>query len=164
MISKTKSLRRYYLKYLASLPVILVALLLLSTPAVSQTDNEKIIIKEHKDSDNASQKEVQYVEVDKQAEFKGGSIENFRTWVQEKLVYPAEAKSEGIFGRATVQFVVDEKGKVGQVTLLRGVHPLLDAEAVRVVSSSPDWTPAQKDKANVPQQFVMPIVFSLENK
>lgn len=162
MITKTKSLRRYYLKYLASLPVMLVALMLLSAPAISQTDNEKIIIKEHKDSDNASQKEVHSVEVDKQAEFQGGDLEKFREWIQAQLVYPAEAVSQGIFGRVTVQFEVDEKGKVGKVNVLRSVEPLLDAEAIRVVSSSPDWTPAQKDKKDVAQMFVIPVVFSLE--
>lgn len=162
MITKKRSLRRYYLKYLASLPLMLIALMVLSAPVISQTDNQKTVIKEKKVSSKSSAKEVKFVKVDKQAEFQGGDLENFRDWIQTQLVYPAEAVNKGIFGRVTIQFVVDEKGKVGKVKVLRSVEPLLDAEAIRVVSSSPDWTPAQKNKKDVKQIFVIPVVFSLE--
>lgn len=162
MITKKRSLRRYYLKYLASLPLMLIALMVLSAPVISQTDNQKTVIKEKKVSSKSSAKEVKFVKVDKQAEFQSGDLENFRDWIQTQLVYPAEAVNKGIFGRVTIQFVVDEKGKVGKVKVLRSVEPLLDAEAIRVVSSSPDWTPAQKNKKDVKQIFVIPVVFSLE--
>lgn len=103
-----------------------------------------------------------FVKVDKQAEFQGGDIETFREWVQKNLVYPPDAIKEGIFGKVTVQFAVDENGKLSAVKIIRGVHPSLDNETIRVLKSSPDWVPAQTEGKNVKQQFVMPVVFALQ--
>ena len=103
-----------------------------------------------------------FVKVDKQAAFQGGDIETFRDWVQQNLVYPPEAVKAGIFGKVVVQFAVDENGKVCLVKVMRGVSPSLDAETIRVLQSSPDWIPAQAEGKNVRQQFVIPVVFTLE--
>jgi TonB family protein len=105
------------------------------------------------------QGEPSFVYVEQQASFKGGDLENFREWVQKNLIYPEVAKENGIFGRITLQFAVNSQGKVVDVKVLRGVDPSLDNEAIRVVTSSPDWVPAKQSGKNVKQQFVMPVVF-----
>ena len=53
------------------------------------------------------------------------------------MKYPKEAVKNGIQGRVLVDFVIDEKGKVRDVKVLKGVDPLLDEEAVRIISASP---------------------------
>lgn len=103
-----------------------------------------------------------FVYVDDLAKFQNGSLEEFREWVQENLVYPEEAVKKGIFGRVTVQFSVNTFGSVDEVKILRGVTPVLDEETVRVLKSSPKWTPAKKDGRNVKQQFVIPVIFQLQ--
>ncbi|MFO7370383.1 MAG: M56 family metallopeptidase [Bacteroidales bacterium] len=108
--------------------------------------------------------EPTFVFVEEQASFQGGSLETFREWVQKNLVYPAVAKENGIFGRVTMQFAVNSQGKIYDVKVLRGVDPSLDKEAIRIITSSPDWVPAKQGGKNVKQQFVMPVVFSLEKK
>jgi TonB family protein len=110
------------------------------------------------------QGEPAFVFVEQQASFQGGYLETFREWVQKNLVYPAIAKEDGIFGRVTTQFAVNSQGKICDVKVLRGVDPSLDQEAVRVITSSPDWAPAKQGGRNVKQQFVMPVVFTFENK
>lgn len=60
-------------------------------------------------------------------------------WVYPYVKYPDYALENGIQGRVIVDFVIDEKGQVRDVKVARGVHPLLDDEAVRVVSASPKW-------------------------
>jgi protein TonB len=82
--------------------------------------------------------------------------------VQENLEYPEEAIKNGIFGRVTIQFAVNSKGEVCDIKILRGVAPSLDEEAVRTLESSPLWTPAEQEGKPVKQQFVMPVIFSLE--
>ena len=57
------------------------------------------------------------------------------------------------------QFVVGSDGKVGDVKILRGVHPDLDAEVVRVISSSPDWTPGYVKGEPVKVTYTFPVVF-----
>ena len=79
------------------------------------------------------------------------------------MEYPDVARENGISGRVFLQFTVEKDGTVTNVRVLRGVDPALDQEAIRVVQSSPKWTPAkQRDKA-VRVSFSFPIVFQLRN-
>ena len=100
--------------------------------------------------------------MDQQAQFQGGDIDNFREWVQKKVVYPPEAIKNGIFGKVMVQFAVDSKGKLDDIKVLRGVDPILDNAALQALQTSPDWVPAKKDGKDVKQQFVIPVYFTLK--
>lgn len=93
--------------------------------------------------------------------FQGGNLDNFRIWVVQNLVYPAEAQQMGITGRVYVQFIVSSRGNLTDVKILRGADPLLDAEALRVIKSSPIWTPGTQRGKPVAVQFTMPINFNL---
>ena len=93
--------------------------------------------------------------------FNGGDVNEFSKWVAQHLVYPENCKKEGISGRVTMSFTVSETGQVTDVKVLRGVHKDLDNEAVRVVSSSPDWTPGEKDGKKVPVTYTFPVIFKL---
>lgn len=64
-------------------------------------------------------------------------------------------------GRVMLSFTIGTDGKVSDVKVLRGVHEKLDAEALRIISMSPDWTPGQHEGKNVPVSFTIPIVFKI---
>ena len=85
-------------------------------------------------------------------------------WVYAYLKYPQEAVRNGIQGRVLVDFVIDEKGKVRDVKVLKGVDPLLDAEAVKVVGASPDWRPARIQGKKVRSEMSLYVEFKLERK
>ncbi|MBO4264208.1 MAG: TonB family protein [Bacteroidales bacterium] len=85
-------------------------------------------------------------------------------WVYVYLKYPQEAVREGIQGRVLVDFVIDEKGRVADVRVARGVHPLLDAEAVRVIAASPDWKPGRLRGAKVRTELTVEVEFRLERR
>ena len=85
-------------------------------------------------------------------------------WVYTYLRYPAKAVEEGIQGRVLVDFIIDENGEVTDVRVLRGVHPLLDEEAVRVVSASPKWKPGKVRGKKVKSEISMYIEFRLKRK
>ena len=163
MMTKEKSPSRSRLKYLAALPLVFILGLMmcctlnkkeeLAPPPPPPPPPEELM---------TSEEEPALIIVDEQALFQGGDINDFRDWVQKNLVYPPEAVKEGIFGRVTVQFSVNSKGKVVDVKVLRGVDPLLDNETIRVLESSPDWTPAKVGGKEVKQQFVIPTIFMLE--
>lgn len=73
--------------------------------------------------------------------FMGQDKNAFSKWVKEHQRYPRKAKKAGIQGRVTVRFTIDEKGRMTDVKVVRGVHPLLDKEAIRVIKSAPKkWT------------------------
>lgn len=93
--------------------------------------------------------------------FMGGDSNQFSKWVNSQLEYPKGMKRQGIQGRVTLQFTIDSDGSVVNVKVLRGVHPDLDAEAVRVVSSSPKWEPGKYRNQVVPVTMTFPVIFQL---
>ena len=90
--------------------------------------------------------------------FPGG---NPQRYITENLRYPAEAIEKGIEGKVYVQFVIDTAGKVTEPKVVRGIHPLLDAEAIRLVNEMPDWMPGKKDGKPVNVSFILPVNFVL---
>ena len=102
---------------------------------------------------------VPYSQVEKKPTFQGEDASNFAKWVAQHLTYPAEAKEDGITGRVMVSFDICEDGVVRNVKVMRGVHELLDAEAVRVISSSPKWEPGIQDGKPVKVKYQFPIIF-----
>lgn len=110
------------------------------------------------DTKNAS---PEYYLIDEFPTIKGQPVNYFATWVAERLEYPKEAKEHCIQGTVKVRFTINRKGKVENVYVEQGVHPLLDAEAVRVVRKSPKWKPAVKDGHTVPVSYTLPVIFNL---
>lgn len=102
--------------------------------------------------------------VDVKPTFNGGDVNGFSQWVNENLRYPKTAKDAKAQGRVVLQFTVYPDGKVQDVKVLRGVHPDLDAEALRVVSSSPDWTPDYVKGEPVKVTYTFPIIFQLRGE
>ena len=101
--------------------------------------------------------------VDENATFQSGDLNNFRLYVQNSINYPIEAAQAGIQGKIIVQFAVNSKGYVVDSKILRGVHPALDNEVLRILSTSPKWIPGKKGGKLVKQQFFIPVIFKLAN-
>lgn len=99
--------------------------------------------------------------VEQKPSFQGGDANTFSKWVNSKLVYPEIAKENGVQGRVTLQFTVNADGTVSNVKVLRGVDSSLDKEAVRVVSSSPKWTPGKQRDRAVKVTYTFPVIFQL---
>jgi len=99
--------------------------------------------------------------VEKKPSFQGGDANDFSKWVNSRLVYPEIAKENGVQGRVTLQFTVEADGRVTNVRVLRGVDESLDKEAVRVVSSSPKWTPGRQRDRAVKVTYTFPVIFQL---
>ena len=93
--------------------------------------------------------------------FKGKDANAFSSWVTARLKYPKEAKAAHIDGTVLVKFVVGTNGGIQEVEVVKGVFPSLDAEAVRVIKSSPKWKPGVKDGKPVRVTYTHPVVFVL---
>ena len=101
-----------------------------------------------------------YLELDEHPTFKGGGPNNFASWVAAHVRYPKDAKEAGVEGTVMVCFVVDKDGSISDAHVHESTHPLLDAEAIRVVMNSPKWKPAMKDGEPVRVSYTMPVVFN----
>ena len=99
--------------------------------------------------------------VEEKPKFQGGDANAFSAWVAKNLVYPEIAKENGVQGRVMLQFTVNPDGSVTNVKVLRGVDASLDKEAVRVVSSSPKWTPGKQRDRAVKVSYTFPVIFQL---
>ena len=91
-------------------------------------------------------------------QYPGGPNEMMR-YIQENIKYPQSAKANKIEGRVFVSFVVEKDGSITNAAVMRGIDKECDAEALRVVSSMPKWTPGQQDGKNVRTQFTIPIIY-----
>lgn len=94
------------------------------------------------------------------ASFPGG-ISALSNFIIENLRYPAQAAENGIEGKVLVQFIVDKDGKITEPKIVRPVDPDLEAEAIRLVRSMPDWIPATDD-SDTPVSSIMTLPVSFK--
>jgi len=99
-------------------------------------------------------------EIEKPAEYVGGS-EAMTKYMVNNIRYPEAAAKAKITGKVYVSFVVTKDGKVTKTAVKRGVNDELNAEAVRVISSMPNWKPAEKDGKKVDAEMILPVSFAL---
>ena len=83
-------------------------------------------------------------------------------YIASHLKYPTVAQENGIQGRVFVSFVVGEDGYVEDVQVIKGVEPMLDKEAVRVIQSLPRWTPGNQQGKPVRVKYTVPVTFALQ--
>jgi len=112
---------------------------------------------------NEKVKDGIYFSCEEMPEYPGG-LDSLRSELARSIKYPEDAAKKGIQGKVYVSFVIDEAGKVTDVTLARGVDPLLDKEALRVVKGLKDWTPGKEKGNKVKVAFTLPIQFALDEK
>lgn len=102
-----------------------------------------------------------YEVADKMPEFPGG-MTGLMQYLSKNVKYPADARAKGIQGRVVVSVIVNTKGKATNATIIQSVSPSLDAEALRVAGTMPDWTPGTKDGKPVNVKYSFPITFRLQ--
>lgn len=169
MMTKKQS-RKYWVLSFIPVTAILVTLLYGFTCNKSAASEFPFVIPEftevktedplflNKISPNTENDSVIFVVVENMPKFPN---ESPNKWIAKNIKYPAEAITNKIQGKVFVQFVIEKDGSVSDVKVIRGVAPSLDAEAIRVVKSMPQWTPGtQKGKA-VRVSYTLPINFAL---
>lgn len=99
--------------------------------------------------------------VDNMPEFPGG-LQQFYAYIAKNIRYPPGARASKTQGRVIISMIIERDGAVAEVKVIKSASRELDAEAVRVVSSSPKWNPGIQNGAAVRVQFAIPISFSLK--
>jgi len=92
--------------------------------------------------------------VEKMPEYHGGN-QTLIKYIAENLKYPITDVCYG--GKVYVRFIIDENGNVTKPEVLRGVDPLLDKEAIRVVNKLPQWKPGELNGKKVKVWYTVPI-------
>ena len=104
--------------------------------------------------------EKPYEFVEQMPQYPGGEPE-MRAFIAKNLRYPTIAQENGIQGRVIVRFVVSKTGEISEITVVRGIDPLCDKEAVRVIKMMPKWIPGKQNGNEVSVIYNVPVVFKL---
>ena len=116
--------------------------------------------KDGSDASNTNDKTFDVVE--QMPEFPGGQIAML-DFLSKNIRYPEEAHKAGIQGRVVATFVVEKDGSISNAKVMRSIDPLLDAEALRVISSMPNWIPGKQDGKPVAVKYTIPVTFKLNS-
>jgi TonB family protein len=104
---------------------------------------------------------IPFVQVDEMPMFPGGDAALLK-YLGEHSNYPEKAKENNIQGRVVVRFCITEKGKITRISILQGVDPEIDAEAIRVIGTLPDFIPGRNGGKAVPVWYMVPLTFVLK--
>ena len=99
--------------------------------------------------------------VEQMPEYPGG-IQALFEYLQQNVKYPEDAKNQKVEGRVIATFVVETDGTINNVEVVKPAFPSLDAEAVRVLSAMPKWTPGMQSGKVVRVKYTVPINFNLK--
>ncbi|WP_285059606.1 TonB family protein [Pedobacter ginsengisoli] len=101
-----------------------------------------------------------FVSLETQPSFPGG-MDKFYQYLGKAVRYPVEAQKNNIQGKVFLSFTVEKDGTLSDIKVERKLEPSLDAEAVRVVKTSPKWIPGKQEGKPVRVKYNLPISFSL---
>lgn len=107
--------------------------------------------------------EAPFIVVENMPLYNGGEAE-LLNFIRNNLRYPEKAREEKIEGRVIVRFIVNTEGGAEGASVLKGVHPLLDAEALRVVSMLTGFKPGTQGGRPVNVWYMVPVTFSLQEE
>lgn len=111
--------------------------------------------------EEAEEETLPFILVEEKPKFNGKDANEFSRWVNQRLDYPQVCIENGVQGRVTLEFTIKADGSLSDIKVLRGVDPALDSEAVRVVQSSPEWTPGRQRDRAVAVTYTFPVIFRL---
>lgn len=131
---------------------------LLGTPACSQNPKAAPVVVQ---KDTTKRVLVGAIEQMPQFPGGGGALMKF---IEQEMVYPPAAVEQRLQGRVIVSFTIARDGRITNVKTLKSVHPLLDDEALRIVSKMPRWLPGKQMGNAVDTKFTLPITFKLDKK
>ena len=96
--------------------------------------------------------------VEQMPEYPGGELSLYN-FIQNHMIYPDSLRLKHIEGRVVVGFVIDTNGAINNITIQKMVHPLLDEEAIRLVSLLGKFKPGRQKGNPVRVQYMLPINF-----
>lgn len=113
----------------------------------------------------ADAKTFDFSSIEDKPTFQGGDAQTFGKWVSTQLNYPEDEKNAGHEGRVMLQFAINTDGSVSDVKVMRSCgYEALDAEAVRVISSSPNWKPGMVNGEPVKVTFMFPVIYQVRGE
>lgn len=128
------------------------------TPGNARAQTVRVTTGTNADGSKSYMEVYEFDYVDVKPEFPGGGNQLIN-FINENRRYPAEAYAQGIEGRVTCAFVVNTNGNISNLSVIRGVEPSLNKEALRILSKMPQWSPGKINGQAVPVRVIWCIPF-----
>jgi len=100
--------------------------------------------------------------VEQMPQFPGGE-EALMKYITQNIHYPVKDFENGIQGRVICHFLVNRKGEISHVEILRSLDSSCDIESIRVIRTLPKFIPAKQNGVSVNVWYTLPVIFKLEN-
>lgn len=171
MMNKKRSPGIVRTKYLIFIPLVGILMLLSNIEAVARltvrlaneaTVSNVMVTATDVSSKSREMNEQVFTVVEKMPSFPGGDAELLK-YIATNIKYPKESQDNGEQGRVICSFIVGRDGSVNNPEVLRGVTPLLNEEAVRVINTMPRWNPGMQRGKAVAVKYTVPITFRLKS-
>lgn len=171
MMNKKRSPGIVRTKYLIFIPLVGILMLLSNIEAVARltvrlaneaTVSNAMVTATDVSSKSREMNEQVFTVVEKMPSFPGGDAELLK-YIATNIKYPKESQDNGEQGRVICSFIVGRDGSVNNPEVLRGMTPLLNEEAVRVINTMPRWNPGMQRGKAVAVKYTVPITFRLKS-
>ena len=116
---------------------------------------------EQKETEESISNDEPLMTADNMPEFPGGNMAML-PYLSSNIRYPKEARDNNIQGRVMISFIIEKDGSITNAEVVKGVHELLDSEALSCVSAMPAWTPGTHQGQPVRVRSMIPINFKLQ--
>ncbi len=103
-----------------------------------------------------------FIRVEKMPSYNGGDVNTFQKDLQKLVIYPEQAQELGIQGKVTLQFVIDESGKLTNVKVVQSEDQLLSDAVMTALSKTKKWKAGEQRGRKVKVSFTIPVFFRLD--
>jgi TonB family protein len=86
---------------------------------------------------------------------------DFYSYLSKNIHYPDYCIKKNIEGKVLISFLINENGDVFNARVIKSIHPLLDDEALRLITTMPKWIPGKVDGQPDKITLTQPITFAL---
>lgn len=123
---------------------------------------EKYIEKQPDIIEVPEEKKEIFITAEEMPFYPGGETERLK-FLADNIQYPEQALASGIQGIVYLQFVVDSKGNITDVKIMRGIGGGCEDEALRVIKMMPQWHPGKQNGQTVRVLYTMPVSFKIRS-
>ena len=91
-----------------------------------------------------------------------GGCDKLNQYIAKNIHYPDIAREAAIQGQVIARFLIDEKGMIRDIQIIRGIGGGCDQEVIRIINNMPKWQPAYYNHRPVRSIYDLPVIFKLE--
>ncbi len=118
---------------------------------------------QNRDSVTNNKSDTTWVKVDVEPQFPGG-VGKLYHFLEKNVKYPDEDRQNNVTGIVRVAFVVEKDGSLSNIRVIKSLSATADAEAIRVMNSSPKWRPGSAAGVPCRVNYSLPVKFRLESQ